>query len=384
MDTINILVQEHLEFDVAIQLTGAIEAARRRPVVLLTDAHYLGRFGLLLLTEDGIDFLSPSGDVLVTSGGEWPLQATPLSRGTVELRFADGEVLRFTDIGDRQWTGEFSHAINELATGRNHSGDVAELVEEHLEPDVAAQLTKATTAAAGRAVILLTDARYDGTFGLLVLTTAGIEFLSPAGELVISGTPVLAEPCGPGSLAVTISDGSVVSFTDIGDRDWVEEFAESVNEHVATRTDVSSTRPLSVMASVSSAPSLQGEAHENPHRTRNLVLAALGVLVVIGIFTGSSTGGAGTGSGSDQKLTAFDMCKDFVKDRLKAPSSAKFRNFFQDDGEVVVDGSGSGPYTVVSSVDSQNGFGAQLRTDFTCRVTNTSGDNWRLDSISLG
>lgn len=98
--------------------------------------------------------------------------------------------------------------------------------------------------------------------------------------------------------------------------------------------------------------------------------------------TGSS-GGSSSSSSSDQKYAAFEMCKSFVKDRLKAPSTAKFRNYFEDDGEVRVSGFGDGPYIVISTVDSQNGFGAQIRGTFTCSVTNSSGDNWRLNSISV-
>lgn len=94
-------------------------------------------------------------------------------------------------------------------------------------------------------------------------------------------------------------------------------------------------------------------------------------------------GGGGGTSASDQEHTAFEMCKKFVKDRLKAPESATFRNFFQDDGEVSVTGSGNGPYVVTSSVDSENSFGAKLRANFRCTVTNTSGNNWHLDDIFI-
>lgn len=85
----------------------------------------------------------------------------------------------------------------------------------------------------------------------------------------------------------------------------------------------------------------------------------------------------------EKKLGAFDVCKEFVKDRLKSPSSAKFRNFFQNDGEVTVTSTDGRTYTVVSSVDSENSFGASLRSDFTCTVTNTSGDHWQLQDINI-
>lgn len=83
-----------------------------------------------------------------------------------------------------------------------------------------------------------------------------------------------------------------------------------------------------------------------------------------------------------RELDAFDACKGFVKSQLKAPSTAKFRNFYEKDGEVLVTGTGDGPYTVTSTVDSQNSFGAKLRSSFTCTVTLT-GSTWGLDDISI-
>ncbi len=120
-------------------------------------------------------------------------------------------------------------------------------------------------------------------------------------------------------------------------------------------------------------------------KKRWIIGGGLVILMIIGAAAGdsSSSGGGSSSSSSDQKYAAFEMCKDFVKDRLKAPSTATFRNFFQDDGEVSVSGYGDGPYTVMSTVDSQNGFGAKIRSSFSCTVTNTSGDNWRLNSISI-
>lgn len=100
---------------------------------------------------------------------------------------------------------------------------------------------------------------------------------------------------------------------------------------------------------------------------------------------------AASGCGDDQgdqaeelRYGAFDVCTKFVKDRLRSPGSAEFRNFFEDDGEVTVTGAGDGPYTVVSSVDSQNGFGAMIRNDFMCEVRRADADEWRLVDLTLG
>lgn len=125
-------------------------------------------------------------------------------------------------------------------------------------------------------------------------------------------------------------------------------------------------------------------------------LALLGGCIYLGSQGSDSSDGsdrpaAAQGEGSDEpdldqdemEFTAFEMCKDFVEDQLKSPGSATFRNFFEDDGEVQVSGSGRGPYEVVSSVDAENSFGAKPRIPFSCTVTNTEGDTWRLVDINL-
>ena len=53
-------------------------------------------------------------------------------------------------------------------------------------------------------------------------------------------------------------------------------------------------------------------------------------------------------------------CKDQVEARLKAPSTAKF-------SDVSVKGIG-GEFTVTGSVDSENSFGAMIRSEFSCDV----------------
>lgn len=79
---------------------------------------------------------------------------------------------------------------------------------------------------------------------------------------------------------------------------------------------------------------------------------------------------------------AFDVCKKFVKQRLKAPATAQFSDYFDGDGEVSVSRS-EADYTVTSHVDAQNGFGALLQTAFTCEVTRVDEDTFRLVNLDL-
>jgi len=60
--------------------------------------------------------------------------------------------------------------------------------------------------------------------------------------------------------------------------------------------------------------------------------------------------------------TATTNCQAFVKERLKAPATAKFSNEVRREME-------GGFYIVTGSVDSQNSFGATLRSKYNCMVT---------------
>jgi hypothetical protein len=62
---------------------------------------------------------------------------------------------------------------------------------------------------------------------------------------------------------------------------------------------------------------------------------------------------------------AIDLCEKAALRRLRSPSTAKF-------GDFRVMGSGSGR-TFLSYVDSQNGFGAKIRTHITCGVEEYQG-----------
>lgn len=56
------------------------------------------------------------------------------------------------------------------------------------------------------------------------------------------------------------------------------------------------------------------------------------------------------------------MCRDAVLDQLKSPASAEF-------GGLTVTSTGASAWQVRGEVDSQNGFGAQVRTSFACLLT---------------
>lgn len=73
---------------------------------------------------------------------------------------------------------------------------------------------------------------------------------------------------------------------------------------------------------------------------------------------------------------AAGVCKRFMNERLKAPSTAKFQNIL--DADVTNQGD---TYTIKSYVDAQNSFGATIRTRYVCVVRYTGSDTWRLESL---
>lgn len=80
------------------------------------------------------------------------------------------------------------------------------------------------------------------------------------------------------------------------------------------------------------------------------------------------------------KWDAALMSQKFIEPRLKAPASAKFQDF----SDAAVAHMGGGVYTVSSYVDSQNGFGAMLRTHYTCRLQDKGDGKWHLVNLKIG
>jgi hypothetical protein len=119
--------------------------------------------------------------------------------------------------------------------------------------------------------------------------------------------------------------------------------------------------------------------------TARRALIIVTVVLGCGVVAASSSDSTVTSDNgqkvSDSRAGAFDVCKQFVEERLKSPGSAKWRDPYGN--QVTYTGDGNGPITVNASVDSQNGFGALLRSDYTCTVTKAGGNNWHLDHLHL-
>lgn len=109
---------------------------------------------------------------------------------------------------------------------------------------------------------------------------------------------------------------------------------------------------------------------------RNLFMVVLGVVIVAGLTVASIRSG-GQGDGTDDtdsglSSDAKDVCENSVKDKLKAPATAEFS-----DEQAALEGS---TWTVTGSVDSENSFGALIRSTYSCEAVHEGGQNWRTRS----
>ena len=93
-----------------------------------------------------------------------------------------------------------------------------------------------------------------------------------------------------------------------------------------------------------------------------VILVALVGCTVSLAKSGSNTPAAPSGS------EAGAQCQEWVKNKLKSPSTAQFS------GQVVSGGPSS--WRVTGNVDAENSFGAAMRSAWTCTIR-LDGDTWR-------
>ena len=70
---------------------------------------------------------------------------------------------------------------------------------------------------------------------------------------------------------------------------------------------------------------------------------------------------------SSQDLLAFNYSEEFVKERLKSPSTASFPR--SSEKRDYITKLGENKYLIEAWVDSQNGFGAMIRSKYSCTIT---------------
>lgn len=106
------------------------------------------------------------------------------------------------------------------------------------------------------------------------------------------------------------------------------------------------------------------------------ILCGIGLLFMVWALVAGSNGGRRVA----REPTAYDamgMCEQFLKERLKSPSTADFSARREGAQTKLADGA----WHVTGHVDAQNGFGAMIRTKYDCTVRHAGGDRWTLVAL---
>lgn len=110
----------------------------------------------------------------------------------------------------------------------------------------------------------------------------------------------------------------------------------------------------------------------NKKANRAGCIAVLIIFAIIGIAV-YGIAAASDYSDKPDNISAFVMCQKFVRDSLKAPSTAKFADY----NDKTISSNGN-RFNVISYVDAQNSFGAMVRTSYICEVEYIGDDKWQL------
>lgn len=123
-----------------------------------------------------------------------------------------------------------------------------------------------------------------------------------------------------------------------------------------------------------------------------------GIVALVGVAAVAYSAGSGSGEEADsgsgeeadapastsstvdpltQDEGAYNVCTQFVSDRLRAPATAIFPPYDEDNDDINVHEAPEETYTIEGVVDSENGFGALIRSTWTCEVVHEEGVNFR-------
>ncbi len=100
---------------------------------------------------------------------------------------------------------------------------------------------------------------------------------------------------------------------------------------------------------------------------KKLLLHLASILTIFTfIFLAYGSDNESSSSDNSKKLLAYNYAEDFVKQRLKSPSTAEFPGLFEKADHIIE--LGTNEFQINSWVDSQNGFGAMIRSYFSCKI----------------
>lgn len=154
-------------------------------------------------------------------------------------------------------------------------------------------------------------------------------------------------------------------------------------ENLSRQQEIEQEEKMRVVAKEKAEKELKEAKKKKDMKNGGIGCAVLiGIIVLISIF---SSGGEKTPPVSweekDNSSMAYIMGEDFVKRNLKSPSTAKFPGVLSRDGHVLK--GDDNQYVINSYVDSQNSFGATIRTNFILIIQQVSEKDWRLIDIQF-
>lgn len=78
------------------------------------------------------------------------------------------------------------------------------------------------------------------------------------------------------------------------------------------------------------------------------------------------------------KATAFSLCKKDVEKKLKSPSTADFQSVLS---AQIVQSEDKNQWSVRTHVDSENSFGAKVRSEIVCTIQPEGPDKGKVQSL---
>jgi len=101
------------------------------------------------------------------------------------------------------------------------------------------------------------------------------------------------------------------------------------------------------------------------------LFSILAITLFILFAFGSGDSDDSSSSVEPSKFLAYNYAEDFIEQRLKSPSTAEFPGVSEKNGHIT--DLGGGEYQINSWVDSQNGFGAMIRSNWSCKIIIADG-----------
>ncbi len=102
------------------------------------------------------------------------------------------------------------------------------------------------------------------------------------------------------------------------------------------------------------------------------------IYCMVSIFANNSSKTSSKNSSTDYKLEAYIMSQEFIEKELKAPATAEFPSYHKI-SVVQTDNR----YKVKAYVDSENSFGAKIRTNYYITLERNSDESWTKISCEI-